>query len=169
MTDPSIYLDTNIFSAFWYEGHDIASIVRRMHTREWWEFERKHFRIWVSVTTVRELEAGQFARQADCVKMARRIPRLAVSKATYAVSRRLLETGILPASKPGDAMQMAIASAHEVDYLLTWNYSHLCNPLAQARLEGVCGNLGLRAPLIVSPESIPQQRWGQTIRRPDGS
>jgi hypothetical protein len=102
MTEPTIYLDTNIFSAFWYEGHDIASIVRRLHTREWWEFERSRFRIWVSVTTVNELEAGQFARQSDCVKT-------------------------------------------------------------------VCRDLGLRAPLIVSPESIPQRRWGQTVRRPDHS
>ena len=54
-----------------------------------------------------------------------------------------LETGLLPASKPGDAMQMAIAAAHEVDYLLTWNYAHLCNPLAQRRLEDVCRDLQL--------------------------
>ena len=169
MAEASVYLDTNIFSAYWYEGHDIAAIARRLHTRDWWEFERQHFRIWVSVTTINELEAGRFPRQSDCVKMARRLARLQITKPTPVISRRLLETGLLPTNKPGDAMQMAIAAAHQVDYLLTWNYAHLCNPLAQRRLEDVCRSLKLRAPLIVSPESIPQRRWGQTVRRPDRS
>ena len=101
--------------------------------------------------------------------MARRLARLQITKPTPVISRRLLETGLLPTNKPGDAMQMAIAAAHQVDYLLTWNYAHLCNPLAQRRLEDVCRSLKLRAPLIVSPESIPQRRWGQTVRRPDRS
>jgi hypothetical protein len=169
MPTPSVYLDTNIISAYWYEGGDVASVARRIHTRDWWEFERRHFRLWVSVTTVNELAAGKFARQSDCRKMARRISRLPVTKVTYAVANQLLETGLLPASKQGDAMQMAIAAAHQVDYLLTWNYAHLCNPVAQAKLEEVCQHLQLRAPLIVSPESIPQVRWGQTIRRSDRS
>jgi hypothetical protein len=65
----------------------------------------------------------------------------------------------------GDALQMAVSTAHEVDYLLTWNYAHLANPIAQARLEAICGSLDLRAPLLVSPETIPQARFGQDIRR----
>jgi predicted nucleic acid-binding protein len=166
MPKPSVYLDTNIISAYWYEGDDVMSVARRIHTKEWWESERLHFQVRVSATTVNELKAGKFLRQADCVRMARRIARLPINKATYAVSRELLRTGMLPSSKSGDAMQMAIAAAHEVDYLLTWNYAHLCNPLAQAKLEGICQAMQFRAPLIVSPESIPQVRWGQTIRRP---
>ncbi len=162
---PSVYLDTNIISAYWYEGHDVTSVARRIHTRDWWEFERRHFRLWISITTLNELEAGIFARQSDCVKMARKISRLPVTKGTYSAAKELMETGLLPASKQGDAMQMAIAAAHEVDYLLTWNYAHLCNPVSQVKLEEVCQRLQLRAPLIVSPESIPQIRWGQTIRR----
>jgi hypothetical protein len=61
--------------------------------------------------------------------------------------------------------EMAVSAAHEVDYLLTWNYAHLANPIAQKRLEAICGELHLRAPFLVSPESIPQVRFGQTIRR----
>ena len=121
--------------------------------------------MWISATTLNELRAGEFPRQADCVRMARKISRLPINKATYALSHELLETGMLPSSKPGDAMQMAIAATHEIDYLLTWNYAHLCNPVSQAKLDESCRAMQLRAPLIVSPESIPQVRWGQTIRR----
>jgi hypothetical protein len=167
MSKPSVYLDTNIISAYRYEGSDVMSLARRIHTREWWESERPHFHVWVSATTVNELKDGEFPRQPDCVRMASRISRLAINKATQDVARELLRRRVLPADKPGDTMQMAIAAAHEIDYLLTWNYAHLCNPVAQGRLAEICRSLRLRVPLIVSPESIPQIRFGQAIRRPD--
>ncbi|MSR60495.1 MAG: hypothetical protein EXS05_23115 [Planctomycetaceae bacterium] len=97
--------------------------------------------------------------------MARALPCLAMTRKAKHVLDELLESHLIPDTKPGDALQMAVSAADEVDFLLTWNYAHLANPIAQARLEGICRSLGLRAPLLVSPESIPQVRFGQTIRR----
>jgi len=72
---------------------------------------------------------------------------------------------VVPAEKPGDAVQMAVCAVHRIDYLLSWIYAHLVNPLAQRQLEAVCEKHGLRAPLLVSPESIPRTSSGQTVRR----
>jgi hypothetical protein len=162
---PTIYLDTNIISAYWYKGGDIAVAARRLHTKEWWDVEHQHFKVFVSIATINELRAGRFPRQADCVKMARSLPRLAMTRKAKEVLEELLESRLVPDTKPGDALQMAVSTAHDVDYLLTWNYAHLANPISQARLEAMCGRLDLRAPLLVSPETIPQVRFGQDIRR----
>jgi hypothetical protein len=162
---PTVYLDTNIISAYWYQGKDVAAAARRLHTREWWNEERRHFSVYVSVTTINELRAGSFRRQADCVKMARALPRLAMTRKAKHVLDELLRWRLIPETKPGDALQMAVSAAHEVDYLLTWNYAHLANPVAQERLEVICWRLHLRAPLVVSPETIPQVRFGQGINR----
>ena len=62
-------------------------------------------------------------------------------------------------------LQMAVASVHHIDYLLTWNYAHLANPSAQLRLDNLCSEAGHRAPIMVSPESVPRSRRGQSIRR----
>lgn len=165
MKKPTIYLDTNIISAYWYTGGDIGAAARRLHTKEWWALERQHFTVFVSVTTINELRAGRFLRQADCLKMARSLRRVVMTRKAREVLEELLESRLLPETKPGDALQMAVSAAHEIDYLLTWNYAHLANPIAQARLEAICGTLALRAPLLVSPETIPQVRFGQDIRR----
>jgi hypothetical protein len=127
--------------------------------------ERLHFSVHVSVTTINELEAGSFRRQAECLRMVRVLPRLAMTEKAKHVLDALLQARLIPETKPGDALQMAVSAAHNVDYLLTWNYAHLANPVAQERLEGICGSLHLRAPLLVSPETIPQVRFGQAIRR----
>ena len=165
MDKPTVYLDTNIISAYWYEGNDIAAAARRFHTRDWWKRERRHFSVFVSITTLTELQAGSFRRQSAFVKMATALPRLAMTRKVKHVLDEVLKSHLLPDTKPGDALQMAVSVGHEVDYLLTWNYAHLANPVAQERLGALCQNLGLSAPLLVSPETIPQVRFGQDIRR----
>ena len=72
----------------------------------------------------------------------------------------------MPRNKPGDAAQLAVAVVHRMDYLLTWNYAHLANPVTQARGEVVVAKLEYRMPWLVSPDSIPHATLGQTIRRP---
>ena len=81
------------------------------------------------------------------------------------MAKELVVAGIIPESKPGDALQLALAAGHQADYLLTWNYAHLANPVTQAKSEQLLLKWQLRSPLLVSPESIPQERLNQAIRR----
>jgi hypothetical protein len=138
---------------------------RRVGTRDWWHGERQHFTLWVSSVTQDELEAGRFPRQAEAVAVARRLRCLPVVAEAREFAERLLDRHVVPDTKPGDALQMAIAVVHRIDYLLTWNYAHLANPIAQGQLEDSCRQLGWRAPLLVSPETIPKIALGQSIRR----
>lgn len=165
MAKPTLYFDTSVFSAYWYEGGDVAMLARRLHTREWWEQERKHFELWAYAFGEIELSAGTYPRQAECLKMIRRLRYLSGTTEAKELAKELLERGLVPASKRGDAEHLAIATSHGIDYLLTWNYAHMANPQVQARLDSLCGELELVAPLMVSPESIPQERLGMSIRR----
>jgi hypothetical protein len=162
---PTVYLDTNIIASYWYEGTDILALGRRVTTREWWETERSHFAIWASSVTEDELEAGRYPRQRDALAMARRLRFLALPTRVREFAEQLIAEHVVPDSKPGDALQMAIAAVHRMDYLLTWNYAHLANPIAQGHLETACEQAGWRAPFLVSPETMPRVALGQTIRR----
>lgn len=165
MKKPTLYFDTSVISAYWYEGADVAMLARRMHTREWWDAEREHFSLWASAFGEDELMAGKFPRQRECVKMIRRLRYLTATSAVTKLIDELLERGLVPETKPGDAAHLAVATSHGIDYLLTWNYAHMANANVQRRLEELCEELELVAPLMVSPESIPQERFGQSIRR----
>jgi hypothetical protein len=162
---PTVYLDTTILSCYWYEGADVLAIGRRITTREWWDAERTHFSLFASSVTEDELEAGVYRRQTEALAMSRRLKFLPMLAESREFAERLIRQHVVPASKPGDALQMAIAAAHHMDYLLTWNYAHLANPVAQALLEAVCQKVGWRAPFLVSPETIPRVALGQAIRR----
>ncbi len=165
MKKPTIYLDTSLISAYWYEGADVAMLARRLKTREWWDLERSHFAVWASAFVEAELRAGIFPRQAECLKMVRRTRYLRVTAMVGELLEEICQRGLVPPSKWGDAAHLAISVANDIDFLLTWNYAHMANPLIQERLESLCDEFKLAAPLMVSPESIPQVRFGQTIRR----
>ena len=64
MKKPTVYLDTTIISAYWFEGADVASLARRLKTREWWDIERLHFSLWSSgLPAILELRSfGQSGR-----------------------------------------------------------------------------------------------------------
>ncbi len=165
MKKPTVYLDTSIISAFWYEGADVAMLARRLHTREWWALERRNFEIWTSALTAAELQAGAFHRQPECQRMARRLRYLPSTSAAKELAKEILRLMIVPPKKEADAAHLAIAAIHEIDYLLTWNYAHMANPVVQERLDKLCESADLLAPLMVSPESIPQVRFGRSIMR----
>lgn len=166
MNKPSVYLDTTIISSYWYYAADVVPLARRFVTREWWATERPGFVVYVSHATEDELAAGDFRNQDKCLRMCRSLRYKAITAGVRDMAKRLLSMGVVPESKPGDALQIAVAAVHEIDYLLTWNYAHLANPVAQARLAEVCESLELRVPRMVSPETIPKSRLGQFIRRP---
>jgi hypothetical protein len=61
---------------------------------------RLHFSLRVSVTTINELRAGVFRRQAECLKMARALSRLSMSATARRKSaRRDLDRGLIAANR----------------------------------------------------------------------
>jgi predicted nucleic acid-binding protein len=50
---------------------------------------------------------------------------LDVTKDAEALARDLLERGPLPKKAAVDALHIAVATTHGMDYLLTWNCTHI--------------------------------------------
>jgi hypothetical protein len=165
MPQPTIYLDTAVISSYWYDGANVISQARRIATRVWWDSESKHFEVWASRVTEEELRGGWYPRQAQALAMVRRLRFLPLTGDVRQFADRLLEAKVVPDNKPRDALQMAVATVHEMDYLLTWNYAHLANVTAQQHLEKVCRRCDSRRPLLVSPETIAKVSLGQSLRR----
>jgi predicted nucleic acid-binding protein len=68
-----------------------------------------------------------------------------------ALAQALLDTGAVPAKAKFDALHIAIAAVHGIDYLLTWNFKHIANAEKWASIEIACKQQGFRMPRICSP------------------
>jgi predicted nucleic acid-binding protein len=162
---PTIFVDTNIPSVLCYRGSNVSTIHQQMVTREWWDMERRWFRIYGSVFTEGELGQGSYSGQVQALKLVRRLPYLPFIAAVRTCAAVYLDEHIIPKQRPGDAVQLAFATVHEIDYLLTWNYAHLANLDTQRKLKNLNDRQGRRTPFLVSPETIPRVALGQVIRR----
>ena len=70
------------------------------------------------------------------------------------IAQAILADGILPPGAARDALHVAVAAMHDVDYLLTWNCKHLANAQIMRRIESVCQTHGRRMPIICTPEEL---------------
>lgn len=162
---PSIYLDTSLLAALYYRSGSLDGIRRQRATEEWWQQERRHFRLFALGATEDELRQGEYDAKKAAVAAVLKLPYVPVTHEAQRWAEWYVEQGIIPMTKRADALQLALASVHEIDYLLTWNYAHLANAATQARLSGANQAQELWIPWLVSPDTIPKVSLGQPIRR----
>jgi len=53
-----------------------------------------------------------------------------------------------------DALHISVSVVNGMDYLLTWNCTHIANAAMRHRIEEVCRSLGYEPPVICTPEEL---------------
>lgn len=83
---------------------------------------------------------------------------LETTTAALELAKELLQAGALPAKAADDALHIAVAAAHAIPYLLTWNCRHLANATMRPKIESVCAAKGFKAPIICTPEELLESK-----------
>jgi hypothetical protein len=60
----------------------------------------------------------------------------------------------MPAKAYVDAVHVALAAIHGLDYLLTWNCAHIANAAMRGRIEAICRIVGFEPPVICTPVEL---------------
>ena len=102
-----------------------------------------------------EAALGDRVARARRLRALRDLPRLALTNEATHLADELIRRGALPKKATVDAFHIAIAAAHEVDYLLTWNCKHLANAAMRSTIEATCRSVGLTPPIICTPKELP--------------
>jgi predicted nucleic acid-binding protein len=165
MKKQSVYFDTSFFSALHYSGRVLECIHRQAKTQEWWRHERRNSDLRASAVVEEELAAGLYRDQKYACAAVRRLRYLAYKREVDEIADLYVKLKVVPEGKPADAAHLAFAVAYRIDYLMSWNFAHLANPEVQVRLEKENKRLNLRTPKLVTPDSIPQKRFGQEIEQ----
>jgi hypothetical protein len=79
----------------------------------------------------------------------------AINDKAIEIAKTLLALDIVPKKAAKDILHVAIATAHGIDFLLTWNCRHIANPVIQARIATHLESIGLSLPFICTPEELP--------------
>lgn len=83
-------------------------------------------------------------------------PRLELTEGVGALAQKLIQAGLVPEKAASDAVHIAVASVHQMNYIVTWNFKHIANPYTRDRLRAVVSDAGFRLPVMCSPEELIQ-------------
>jgi hypothetical protein len=70
------------------------------------------------------------------------------------LAQALVDRVPLPERAAVDALHVAIAAVHGVDYLLAWNCTHIANARLRDPIESVCRENGYEPPSICTPDEL---------------
>ncbi len=141
--NPRVYIETTIPSYLTaWPSRDLIRAAHQQTTREWWH-RRAVFEVVASALVVEECGAGDPDAAAARLAVLAGLPLLAVTDAAVGLARELAAGIPLPPRAGVDALHIATAAVHGVDYLLTWNCTHMANAALRGRVEGCAGVGGI--------------------------
>ena len=152
---PSVYLETTIPSYLVARrSRDLVISAHQQITHDWWDTARHRFDLFVSEAVLDEIRSGDPRYAAKRMQIVAELQVLKyssdVEKLAFEYERHLGLTGAATSDLP----HFAFAVVYNMDYLLTWNCSHIANGQIIKRLLLANHALGRPTPIIVTPEEL---------------
>jgi hypothetical protein len=123
-----VYLETTIVSYLASSpSRDLVVAAHQEITREWWEEQRRSFDVYISQVVLDESGDGDREAAKRRLDLIGAIPVLVATEDVAALAEKLIAEGPIPQEAADDALHIAFAAVHGMDFLLTWNCKHLAN------------------------------------------
>ena len=123
-------------------------------TLEWWEVRRSDFELYISEFVIAEISRGDPEAAKRRLEAIADISELEATEEARVLGKALILEGPIPPKAEIDAYHIAIAAVNGMDYLLTWNCTHIANAVMRAKIEMVCRRYGYEPPVICTPQEL---------------
>lgn len=150
----SIYLETSVIGAYLDNGDPF----RRDLTIRWFERELSEYRACTSLLVRCELERIAEPHRTGYLKLIEPLEHLELADEAAILAEGYISRGIFQRKFLADALHVALASFHKIDYLVTWNFGHIANVRKQARIRLFNTAAGFFSPQIITPEFLVNSR-----------
>jgi hypothetical protein len=151
----SVYLETTIPSYLTaWRSPELVMAARQQITREWWDTRRHDFELFISQLVIDEGSAGDPEAAARRLEALKGIPLLEEPDDTNALTDMLIRDLALPDKAAADATHISLCVVNGIDFLVTWNCTHIANAQYRSVIETACESLGYNSPVICTPEEL---------------
>ena len=152
---PRAYLETSMVSYLVGRlSRDAIVLGNQQLTREWWLNRRNNYELFVSEVVIREAMLGNQDVAHQRLEIIDTLPVLRVTVEAERLAPLLLRAAGLAANARTDALHVALATVHGMDFLLTWNCTHIANAAIRRAVERQCRLTGYEPPVICTPQEL---------------
>ena len=153
----SVYIDTSVLSCLTHRpARDLVIAARQVETTEWWTVQSPHFELFRSDVPIDEAGQGNEDAANWRIKVLREMTILTLTREASALARALLAGGAVPEGAEDAARHIAVAAVNNIDYILTWNFSHMANTICMPIISEICEQQGFSSPIITTPSQLKE-------------
>ena len=153
-----VYVETSVVSYLTARpSRDLIVAAHQEITRAWWARERAKYDLFASEAVIREARAGDPEAAAQRIVLLDSFAMLDINFEVEALAREVLARGAMPPIAALDALHVAVAAWHGVNYLLTWNCRHIASAHVRPRIDAICRARGIVAPQLCTPEELTEE------------
>ena len=154
----SVYVETSIASYLTARPtRDVRAAAWQQITSQWWENVRADYDLFTSELVIVEASAGNPEAATRRLEALQGIAELSVDEEVQELADHLISKGGFPSGAEADALHVAVAAVHCIDYLLTWNFRHIDNAAKKPIIRSICVAAGYSCPEICTPMELLQE------------
>ena len=150
-----VYIETSVVSYLTSRpSRDIVVAAHQQISMHWWAHCRKGFDLCASQLVVDEARRGDPEVAQRRLGLLKDMSLLEMTEQARVLATTVVQEGLLSQEAFPDALHIAIATTHQVDYLATWNCSHIANAIILPRVAAICERFNLLLPYVCTPEEL---------------
>jgi hypothetical protein len=157
----TVYLETTIVSYLTARpSQNIIYAAQQELTRQWWDKDREHYRLFISPYVLEEAAAGDSTAAEQRLQVLKNLELLPLVPEIENLAQRIVVVLGLPERSRMDGYHLACAIEYEMDILLTWNCSHLANSHHLRLLTNFLRAEDRWMPIVCTPDFLTQPSEG---------
>jgi predicted nucleic acid-binding protein len=155
MSKQSVYIETTVVS-YLIAGpsRDLVVAAHQQVTVEWWESSLPLLDPFVSPVVIEEASRGDKAAAKLRLEKIAAFPVLEITDEVRELAELYFEKIPIPGKARGDAYHLAVATYHGIDFLVSWNFTHILSGRVRAVIQNVNTIKGICTPIICTPEEL---------------
>ena len=152
--NPRVYLETSVISYLAARpSTEMLVATRQVKSFELWQL-RDSMGLCVSVAVREEAARGDAHTAQARLGFCNALPQLSLSPSAVEIAEELVSRRAIPAKAYTDAIHIAIAAVHGIEFIASWNFKHIAGAAARRGIERALSEMNLHATTIATPEEI---------------
>ena len=152
---PRVYLEPTVISHLVARPSDDPILVSwQRASQQLWENYADRFEFVISDIVRAEIQQGNVAAAQQRLEVVSQLTVLEVLPEANVLAQKLIDAGAVPRNSELDAQHIAVATAHGVDYLVSWNHKHIVNENKREHINSICQEVGFQPTILCTPMEL---------------
>lgn len=151
----TVYIETSVISYLTAKlSRDLIVAAHQHITNDWWENALSNYEAFISPVVLEEISRGDSTAVKARFEKVSTFSVLEILPEVRNLADTYFSALAIPEKAQADTYHLALASWHGMDFLVSWNCTHIVNGHIKMLIEEINAEQGIRTPIICTPEEL---------------